>query len=107
MRVVVVGGSGHIGTFLVPRLVRAGHQVLNLSRGGRRPYSDDPAWAEVEQVLVDRDAEDATGRFPGRVAALAADAVVDLICFTPASATRVTSCTAARSGCTARAAGSR
>lgn len=86
MRVVVIGGSGHIGSFLLPRLVRAGHQVLNLTRGGSRPYTEDAAWAEVEQVLVDRAAEDASGRFPSRVAALDADAVVDLICFTPASA---------------------
>jgi NAD(P)-dependent dehydrogenase (short-subunit alcohol dehydrogenase family) len=27
MRVVVIGGSGHVGTFLVPRLVEAGHEV--------------------------------------------------------------------------------
>jgi nucleoside-diphosphate-sugar epimerase len=31
MRVVVVGGSGHIGTFLIPRLVRAGFDVVNIS----------------------------------------------------------------------------
>ena len=87
MRIAVIGGSGHIGTFLVPRLVRAGHEVINLSRGTSRPYSDDPGWAEVTAVTVDREAEDATGTFGARVAALGADVVVDLICFTPASAT--------------------
>ena len=86
MRVAVIGGSGHIGTYLVPRLVRAGHSVVNLSRGARRPYADDPTWAEVEQVVVDREAEDAAGTFAQRVAGLSADAVVDLICFTEASA---------------------
>jgi nucleoside-diphosphate-sugar epimerase len=86
VRVVVVGGSGHIGSFLLPRLVRAGHEVVNLARGGHRPYTDDPAWADVEQVPVDRVAEDESGEFPRRVAALGADAVVDLICFTPGSA---------------------
>jgi nucleoside-diphosphate-sugar epimerase len=86
MRVAVIGGSGHIGTFLLPRLVRAGHTVLNLSRGSRRPYADDPAWAEVEQVEVDRHAEDAAGTFAATVAGLAPDAVVDLICFTEESA---------------------
>ena len=86
MRVAVIGGSGHIGTFLLPRLVRAGHTVLNLSRGARQPYNADPTWSEVEQVVVDREAEDAAGTFPATVARLAPDAVVDLICFTEASA---------------------
>jgi nucleoside-diphosphate-sugar epimerase len=35
MRIVVIGGTGHIGSFLVPRLVRAGHEVVNISRGTR------------------------------------------------------------------------
>ena len=35
MCIAVIGGSGHVGSFLVPRLVRAGHEVLNLSRGAR------------------------------------------------------------------------
>jgi len=86
MRIAVIGGSGHIGTFLLPRLVRAGHTVLNLSRGARRPYAEDEAWADVQQVQVDREAEDAAGTFPGTVARLRPDAVVDLICFTEASA---------------------
>ncbi|MFD2357599.1 NAD-dependent epimerase/dehydratase family protein [Nonomuraea ferruginea] len=39
MRVVVIGASGHIGTYLVPRLVEAGHDVVAVSRGTRRPYT--------------------------------------------------------------------
>ncbi|HEX4215236.1 MAG TPA: NAD-dependent epimerase/dehydratase family protein, partial [Candidatus Dormibacteraeota bacterium] len=38
MRVVVIGGRGHIGTYLVPRLVERGHEVVNVSRGERQPY---------------------------------------------------------------------
>ena len=86
MRIVVIGGSGHVGTFLVPRLVRAGHAVINLTRGARSPYIDDEVWSDVEQVAVDREAEDAAGTFGKRVAALEADVVVDMICFTPDSA---------------------
>ncbi len=82
MRIVVIGGSGHIGTFLVPRLVRAGHDVVTISRGRRSSYVDDPAWDQVEHVSADRAAEDADGTFPSRVAKLGADAVVDLISFT-------------------------
>jgi nucleoside-diphosphate-sugar epimerase len=87
MRVVVIGGSGHVGTFLVPRLVRAGHEVVNVSRGRRSSYTDDSAWQDVRQVTADRAAEDHEGTFPGRIAALRADAVIDLICFTLDSAT--------------------
>ncbi|GIF62133.1 hypothetical protein Ais01nite_01680 [Asanoa ishikariensis] len=83
MRVVVIGGSGHIGTFLVPRLVHAGHDVVNISRGQHSGYVDDPAWEQVRQVTADR----ATGTFPDQVADLAPDAVVDLICFDLDSAT--------------------
>ena len=82
----MIGGSGHVGSFLVPRLVRAGHEVINLTRGARAPYVDDEAWAEVEQIQVDRAAEDAAGTFGQQVATLEADVVVDMICFTPESA---------------------
>jgi nucleoside-diphosphate-sugar epimerase len=85
-RVVVIGATGHIGTYLVPRLVRAGHEVVALSRGERTPYHDAVEWASVERVSADRDAEEAAGAFGRRVAALEPDAVVDLICFAPASA---------------------
>jgi nucleoside-diphosphate-sugar epimerase len=85
-RVVVVGATGHIGTYLVPRLVRAGHEVIALSRGTRGPYHASPEWDSVTSVTADRDAEDAEGTFGGRVADLRPDAVIDLICFTAASA---------------------
>ncbi len=86
MRVVVIGGTGHIGSYLVPRLVRMGHEVTVLTRGTREPYHPDGAWAEVRRIQVDRDAEDAAGTFGPRIAAMDADAVIDLVCFTPASA---------------------
>jgi nucleoside-diphosphate-sugar epimerase len=84
--VVVIGATGHIGTYLVPRLVRAGHEVVAVSRGERTPYHEAAEWRSVERVSADRDAEEAAGAFGRRVAALEPDAVVDLICFTPASA---------------------
>ncbi len=98
MRIVVIGGSGHVGSFLVPRLVRAGHEVVNLSRGARAPYVDDEVWSEVEQFPVDRAAEDAAGTFGKRVAALKAEVVVDMICFTPESADLLVEALRGRSG---------
>ncbi|QMV12742.1 NAD-dependent epimerase/dehydratase family protein [Streptomyces lincolnensis] len=82
MRVLVIGGSGHIGTFLVPRLVRAGHDVVTISRGTRSAYADAPEWRQVRRVVADRDREDAEGTFGDRVAGLNPDVVVDLVCFT-------------------------
>jgi nucleoside-diphosphate-sugar epimerase len=86
MRILVIGGTGHVGSFLVPRLVRAGNDVINLSRGSRAPYVDDPAWGSVQQVTVDRDADEVRGRFAHRVRDLEVDVVIDMLCFTTASA---------------------
>src|SRR5262249_8651657 len=85
-RIVVIGATGHIGTYLVPRLVRAGHEVVAVSRGTRAPYVPAPEWARVQQVTADREAEDASGVFGERIAALAPDAVLDTLCFQPESA---------------------
>ena len=87
MRIVVIGGSGHIGTFLVPRLVRAGHEVTVISRGSRTAYTPSPEWQQVQLVQADRAQEDAAGTFGDRVAGLNPDVVVDLVCFTLESAT--------------------
>jgi nucleoside-diphosphate-sugar epimerase len=81
-RVVVIGGSGHVGTYLVPRLVAAGHEVVNVTRGARQPYTPHAAWDHVQTVTADRDAEDAAGTFGARIAALEPDIVVDMISFT-------------------------
>jgi nucleoside-diphosphate-sugar epimerase len=85
MRIVIIGATGHIGTWLVPRLVRAGHEVVAMTRGIRRPYHDALEWASVERVAVDRTAEEQAGTFGRRLLALAADVVVDLVCFDVAS----------------------
>jgi nucleoside-diphosphate-sugar epimerase len=81
-RVIIIGGSGHVGTYLVPRLVEAGHDVVNVSRGARSPYQPNGAWRQVRTVVADRDAEDAAGTFGPRIAALDPDIVIDMISFT-------------------------
>jgi len=86
MRVVIIGGSGHVGTYLVPRLVEAGHEVINVSRQARSPYQPHGAWKQVQQVVIDRTAAEAGGDFGAQIAALQPDAAIDMICFTLASA---------------------
>ena len=86
MRVVVIGGTGHIGTYLVPSLVRAGHDTVVVSRGSRTPYTADPAWRDVEMVTCDREAAERDGQFGALIAGVRPEVVVDLMCFTPAQA---------------------
>lgn len=85
MHVVIIGGSGHVGTYLVPRLVRAGYDVTNVSRGEAKPYTPDPAWQQVRHVTLDRAAEEARGEFGAKIRAMNPDVVIDMICFTEAS----------------------
>ena len=63
MRVVIIGGSGHVGTYLVPRLVAAEYEVINISRAQREPYHAHRAWGSVQQVNADRATEEVARRF--------------------------------------------
>ena len=86
MRVAVIGGTGHIGTYMCPQLIQAGHEVVCVSRGQRRPYTDDPAWERIAFAVLDRSLEEAAGTFGERIAGLHADVVIDITCFTLESA---------------------
>jgi uncharacterized protein YbjT (DUF2867 family) len=87
MRIVIIGGSGHVGTYLVPRLVEAGHEVINVSRQARTPYQAHGAW---KQGATSRDRSHLppkrTARSARRSRRWQPDAVIDMICFTLASA---------------------
>ncbi|MBI5160822.1 MAG: NAD-dependent epimerase/dehydratase family protein [Micrococcales bacterium] len=98
MRLAVIGATGHVGGYLVPRLVRAGHEVVALSRGEQRPYHDDSAWSEVGRRRIDRATAEAEGTFASQIADLDADAVIDMICFTPASAASLVEALRGRTG---------
>ncbi|MFT4017803.1 MAG: NAD-dependent epimerase/dehydratase family protein [Agriterribacter sp.] len=86
MKIVVIGGTGHIGTYLIPRLVKAGHEIICVSRRQRNPYHTQPEWNTVQQVIIDRAAAEAKGTFGTAIKMLEAEVVIDLICFTPESA---------------------
>ena len=85
-RVVIIGGSGHVGTYLVPRLVESGFEVVNVSRGSQQPYLPHAAWKQVEPMVMDREVAEATGAFGPAIADLQPDIVIDMICFTLSSA---------------------
>ncbi len=86
MRIVVIGGSGHIGTYLSPRLVEAGHEVICVTRGRSEPYGPHEAWKQIARIQLDRTAEESAGTFGEKIAELRAEAVIDLTCYTMESA---------------------
>jgi nucleoside-diphosphate-sugar epimerase len=98
MKITVIGGTGHIGTYLVPRLVERGHQVTCVSRGKREPDLPHAAWKAVRRVRLDRDALEAEGRFGAEIASLRPEALVDLTCFTLSSARPMVEALAGRVG---------
>ncbi|MDO8501344.1 MAG: NAD-dependent epimerase/dehydratase family protein [Gemmatimonadaceae bacterium] len=89
MRILIVGATGHIGTYLVPRLVAAGHEVVGVSRGLRQPYHESPAWQSTRLVVMDRVEAERNGSFGKAMASLEPDVVVDLTCFDLGSATHI------------------
>jgi nucleoside-diphosphate-sugar epimerase len=86
LRITIIGGTGHIGTYLTPILADAGHDVVCVSRGSGKPYREHPAWKAVKHVRLDRVAQEASGTFGSSIAGLNAEVVIDLTCFLPSSA---------------------
>ncbi len=86
MRVIVIGGTGHIGSYLTPRLVQDGHEVVVVSRNQSEPYQAHAAWKRVRQVVIDRERAELDGEFGERICGLDPEVVIDLICFNITSA---------------------
>ncbi len=78
MKVVVTGACGHIGTFLIPMLVKYGFEVVTVTRGISKPYVNDISFEKVQKVYLDREKE---LDFANKIAKLEPDIVVDLINF--------------------------
>ncbi len=86
MKVIVIGATGHIGSYLVPRLLNLGYEVVAVTRGQSSGYCEPSVWDKVQRVQIDRQALEAQGTFGPAIAGLVGDIVIDLICFTQASA---------------------
>jgi len=81
VRVVVIGGTGHIGSYLTPMLFEAGLAVTCVCRNIRQPYRQHPAWSSISYKRLDRVADEEAGSFGERVAQLDPDVVIDLTCY--------------------------
>jgi nucleoside-diphosphate-sugar epimerase len=86
MHIVMIGGTGHVGTYLVPRLVEAEHAVTVITRGQHKPYRPHGAWNRVRLLSIDRNKEEQENTFGLKIRDLKPDAVIDMICFTEESA---------------------
>ncbi len=78
MKVVLIGGTGHIGTFLTSQLVDSGWEVIVLS-SGRRAVDKDSFPRTVEFVKLSYDRMLADGSFRDLLAHRRPDAVVDIL----------------------------
>jgi len=78
MKVVVTGACGHIGTYLIPMLVKYGFEVVTVTRGISKPYVYNSAFDKVQKVYLDREKEP---DFANKIAEMNPDIVVDLINF--------------------------
>ncbi len=85
-KVVVIGGTGHIGTYLIPQLVEKGYQVVCVSRSIAMPYFENLSWKEVEMVALDRFELEKKDQFGQAILDLNPSIVIDLICFELSSA---------------------
>ncbi len=84
MKILVVGGTGHIGSYLVPRLVMSGHEVIVVARRSEPQYTDPRlGWPAVEWINADRVEDEKSGAWAKRMAAVDVDVVMDLIAYSP------------------------
>jgi nucleoside-diphosphate-sugar epimerase len=61
-----------------------------VSRGAARPYRQHFAWAQIQNVALDRAAEEKSGQFGEKIAKLKPDIVVDMIAFDLQSTQQIT-----------------
>lgn len=80
MKIVVIGGTGHIGSFLCPMLLKEGHDVICVTRGQSSPYENEYEWNKVHMLHLDRSSMP-TEEFSKRISDEKAEIVIDLINF--------------------------
>jgi nucleoside-diphosphate-sugar epimerase len=80
MRILVIGGFGHIGRFLVPKLAEDGHDIVVATRG-RQPPPDEPSWRRLSVRHVRQEYGELVASSQGRAALAEVQpaAVIDIL----------------------------
>jgi nucleoside-diphosphate-sugar epimerase len=73
MKVLVIGGTGHVGKFMVPMLVDGGLEVI-VAASGKTPVPKDRQWSKVKYVACDA----SQGEGLAGLKALAPDVVIEM-----------------------------
>lgn len=85
-KVIVIGGKGHIGTYLCPMLVSQNFLVTCITRGNSTPYTPNPLWSKVTDIKMDRETEP---NFEEKIAQMDADYIIDLVNFKVSSVEKI------------------
>lgn len=81
-KAVVIGGFGHIGSYIVPKLANAGYEVTVISRGNKKPYNSElPVWDKVKSISCDRLKLAAERKFGQIIADIKPDLIFDAVCY--------------------------
>ena len=87
-RIVVIGGSGHIGSYLCPMLAeRSNDTIICVGRSkNRKPYpAAGGSWDKVQRIAIDRGHNEE--EFVRQICGLKPTILIDLICFSLRSCT--------------------
>ena len=76
MKICVIGGTGHIGSFLTPMLASDGHDVTVLTRGTDRQLNG-PAWSKITFATGQYSRNDAA--WGDLIKQIAAEVVIDIV----------------------------
>lgn len=88
MKILVIGASGHTGSYLIKELVKDGHEVVAVMRGRRTPYGwTEETFKKISVIKTDRNSfiEE------GLLAEVNADVICDLIAYDLDSVKKITS----------------
>jgi len=82
MKILIIGGTGHIGSYLIPRLILSGHEVHIVARTAESKYANNQIiWNQVKWILEDKTTEEDNGTWEKRMAEIETDVVMDMLCF--------------------------
>lgn len=77
MKILVIGATGHVGSYLVERLAEEGHEIFAVTRGNRKSYGNGDLWEGVHSLRMTR----AELCESGVIEQIKPDAVCDLIAY--------------------------